>query len=65
MSIQKFQSFVRNVKAESQKVTWPSRQETTVGTVAVFVMVFVASLFLFFADQVMALVVKFILGLGT
>ena len=56
--------FVRNVKTEMKKVTWPSRQETTVSTIAVFVMVILASLFLFFADQIIAWVIHLILGLG-
>jgi preprotein translocase subunit SecE len=47
-----------------KKVTWPTRQETTVSVMAVFVMVFVASLFLFFADQVIAFIIKQILSLG-
>jgi preprotein translocase subunit SecE len=57
--------FFRQVKSEAQKVTWPTRQETTVSTIAVFVMVFVASLFLFFADQVLAFAVGLVLGLGS
>ncbi len=56
--------FFRQVKAESQKVTWPSRKETSVGVVAVFIMVTFASIFLFFADQFMAFAVRLILDLG-
>ncbi len=56
--------YVRQVRAEMKKVTWPTRQETTVSVIAVFVMVFIASLFLFFADQVIAFVIKAILSLG-
>ena len=56
--------FAKQVKSEIKKVTWPSRKETVAGTIAVFVMVFFASLFLYFADQVMAYLVRFILGLG-
>jgi preprotein translocase subunit SecE len=58
-------AFIRQVKAEVQKVTWPSRQETTVSTIAVFSMVVFASLFLFIADQVLAHAVEFLLGLGS
>jgi preprotein translocase subunit SecE len=53
--------FYRQVKSEAQKVTWPTRQETIVSTIAVFIMVFVASLFLFFADQVLAFAVNLVL----
>ncbi len=57
-------AFFRQVQAEIKKVTWPSRHETTVSTVAVFIMVIVASLFLFAADQLMSFVVHKILELG-
>lgn len=57
--------FFRQVKSEAQKVTWPTRQETTVSTIAVFIMVIIASLFLFFADQVLAFAVNLILSIGS
>lgn len=57
--------FFKQVKAEAQKVTWPSRKETTASTIAVFIMVIIASLFLFFADQVLAFAVGLILGIGS
>lgn len=57
--------YFRQVKAEMKKVTWPSRRETTVSTIAVFIMVFLASVFMYLADQVMALLVRFLLGLGS
>ena len=41
------------MRAEAQKVTWPTRKETTVTTIMVFVMVLVASMFFLLADQVM------------
>ncbi|MGH1403007.1 MAG: preprotein translocase subunit SecE [Alphaproteobacteria bacterium] len=55
-------TFIREVKNEAKKVTWPSRQETTVSMIAVFVMVFVCSLFLYFADQVIAYLIRLIMG---
>lgn len=57
--------FYRQVKSETKKVTWPSRQETTVSTITVFVMVFFAALFLFFSDQVLSYFVRLILSFGT
>lgn len=54
--------FYRQVKSEMRKVTWPSRKETIVSTIAVFIMVFFASVFLFLADQIMAFAVRLILG---
>ena len=57
--------FFQQVKAEVKKVTWPSRKETTVSTIAVFIMVTLAATFLFFADQIIAFMVNLILGLGS
>jgi preprotein translocase subunit SecE len=54
--------FFRQVKAETRKVTWPTRKETTVSTIAVFIMVTFAAIFLFFADQIMAWLVQLIVG---
>jgi preprotein translocase subunit SecE len=56
--------FIQQVKAETKKVVWPSRKETTVSVIAVFIMVTLASLFLFFADQIIAFLINFILNLG-
>jgi preprotein translocase subunit SecE len=56
--------YYKQVKSEMLKVTWPTRKETTVSAIAVFVMVFISSIFLFAADQVIAFVVRFILGFG-
>ena len=54
--------FLQEVRAEVQKVTWPTRKETTVTTIMVFVMVLLASLFFLLADQLMRVAVSFILG---
>tara|TARA_R110000787_G_scaffold191851_1_gene303410 strand:+ start:279 stop:479 length:201 start_codon:yes stop_codon:yes gene_type:complete len=56
--------FVRQVRQEVSKVTWPTRKETTVTTIMVFVMVFVAALFFLAIDQILALGVELIFGLG-
>ncbi|HVU44047.1 MAG: preprotein translocase subunit SecE [Xanthobacteraceae bacterium] len=57
--------FLQEVRAEAQKVTWPTRKETTVTTIMVFVMVAVASIFFLLADQVMRIAVSFVLGINT
>lgn len=54
--------FVREVKSEVNKVTWPSKKEMIASTIAVFVMVIIASLFLYLSDQIIAFLVSFILG---
>jgi preprotein translocase subunit SecE len=57
--------FLQEVRAEAQKVTWPTRKETTVTTIMVFVMVVIASVFFLLADQVMRLAVSFLLGINS
>ena len=57
--------FMQEVRAEAQKVTWPTRRETAITTAMVFVMVAVASVFFLIADQIMRLVVTFLLGIGS
>ena len=56
--------FARDVRREVGKVTWPTRKETAVTTAMVFVMVVVAALFFLVVDQVLALAVRLVLGLG-
>ena len=56
--------FMQEVRAEAQKVTWPTRRETAFTTAMVFVMVAIASVFFLVADQIMRVVVTFLLGIG-
>jgi preprotein translocase subunit SecE len=56
--------FLQEVREEGRKVTWPTRRETAITTAMVFVMVAIASVFFLLADQVMRVVVTFVLGLG-
>jgi preprotein translocase subunit SecE len=56
--------FLQEVRAEGEKVTWPTRRETAVTTAMVFVMVAIASVFFLFSDQVMRIVVTFVIGIG-
>ena len=56
--------FVREVRQEISKVTWPTRKELTVTTISVLVMSALAALFFFLVDQLIALAIRLILGLG-
>jgi preprotein translocase subunit SecE len=56
--------FVREVRAEVGRVTWPSRRETLVTTGLVFAMVTLAALFFFLVDQVIGLGVRALFGVG-
>ncbi|AAL51924.1 preprotein translocase, SecE subunit [Brucella abortus str. 2308 A] len=57
-------TFFQQVRAETAKVTWPTRRETVISTIMVVIMAFLAAAFFFLADQLMAYGVEFILGLG-
>ena len=56
--------FIQEVRQETAKVTWPSRKETTVSTVMVFIMVIVSAIFFLVADQILQYGVKLFLGIG-
>ncbi len=56
--------FARQVRQEVSKVTWPTRKETGVTTMMVFVFVAIMSVFFLVVDQVAGMVVRAILGLG-
>jgi preprotein translocase subunit SecE len=56
--------YVREVIGEVKKVTWPTRKETTVTTIMVFIMVALAAIFFFLVDMALSWGVKYILGLG-
>ena len=56
--------FLQEVRAETEKVTWPSRRETAITTVMVFVMVAVAAVFFLISDQIIRIVVTLVLGIG-
>lgn len=56
--------FIREVRQELAKVTWPSRKELIATTASVFVMSALAALFFFLVDQVLASGVQLVLGLG-
>jgi preprotein translocase subunit SecE len=56
--------FIQQVRTETAKVTWPTRKETIVTTIMVLIMVVLASIFFFIADQILAWGVSLVLGLG-
>lgn len=57
-------TFLQQVRAETAKVTWPSRRETMISTVMVLVFAVIAMIFFFTADIAMGFAVEKILGLG-
>jgi preprotein translocase subunit SecE len=56
--------FIREVRQEASKVTWPTRKETGITTAMVFIMVVLAALFFFLVDTIVAKLVQLVLGLG-
>ncbi len=56
--------FFREVRQEVARVTWPTRKETLVTTAMVLLMAFATAIFFFVVDEVLAQVVRLILGLG-
>ena len=57
--------FMREVRQEASKVTWPTRKETTVSSIMVIIMVVLAALFFFLVDQLLGFGVSRILSLGS
>lgn len=56
--------FIQQVRAEAAKVVWPTRKETGLTTVMVFIMAALAAVFFFLVDQLIALGIDQILRLG-
>jgi preprotein translocase subunit SecE len=56
---------LQEVRQETAKVTWPTRRETAITTVMVFVMAALAGIFFLFADQVIRFLVTLVLGIGS
>ncbi len=57
--------FIRQVRQEMRQVTWPTRKETGVTTIMVFIMVTLAAIFLTGVDWVWAQMIQLVLGLGS
>lgn len=56
--------FIQQVRQETAKVTWPTRKETVITTIMVLIMVALASIFFFIADQILGGVVGLLLEAG-
>jgi len=56
--------FIREVRQEGARVTWPTRKETGITTGMVFLMVIVAAIFFLLVDQLLAFGIQFLLQVG-
>jgi len=54
--------FMQEVRSETDKVTWPTRRETTITTIMVFVMVAVSSVVFLVADQIIRVFITYLLS---
>ncbi len=57
--------FLREVRAEVTKVTWPTRRTTLITTGLVAAMASLTAIFFFAVDQIIGLGVRALFGLGT
>ena len=56
--------FARQVRTEVGRITWPTRKETGITTLMVFLMVLFCAIFFLVTDQIIIWVVRAIIGLG-
>lgn len=56
--------FLQEVRSEVDKVTWPTRRETMITTIMVFIMSAAASILFLVADQIIRFFITFILGVA-
>ncbi|MFC0634364.1 preprotein translocase subunit SecE [Brevundimonas balnearis] len=56
--------FASQVRAEGRKIVWPSRKETWITSVMVFIMVALAAAFFWIVDALLTVVSQWIIGFG-
>jgi preprotein translocase subunit SecE len=57
--------FLQEVRAETEKVTWPTRRETLITTIMVFIISALAAVFFLIADLIIRWMVTTILNLAS
>ena len=57
--------FVRQVRQELQKVTWPPRRDTLISSAIVILLVILFSLFFLLTDQIWSFSIKKIIQIGS
>ena len=55
--------FIRQVRAETAKVHWPTRKETVATAIMVVIMTTILAFFFFGTDAFFSSIVRFLLGL--
>ena len=56
--------FVRQVRSETNKVVWPTREETIRTAIFVFIMMVILSLFFLGVDSAFSAIVRFLMTLA-
>ena len=56
--------FVREVRQEASRVTWPSRKETLITTGLVLGLSTLAAIFVLVVDQLIQLAMRLVFGIG-
>ncbi len=59
---EKIQEFLREVKIELKKVTWPSRKETLASTAVVLITVIISAYFLGLVDFILSKIIRVFLS---
>ena len=54
--------FIRQVRAETAKVHWPTRKETVATAIMVMIMTTMLAVFFFGVDSIFSALVKFLVG---
>ena len=57
--------FVRQVRQEMQKITWPQRRDTFISSGLVMILIVLFSLFFLLTDQVWSFAIKKIIEVGS
>jgi preprotein translocase subunit SecE len=61
-NVQRIFQFLKEVRFELRRVSWPSRKETLAGTAVVLIIVFIAAFFLGIVDMGLSEVIKMVLS---
>ena len=56
--------FIQSVKQEAFRVTWPTKRDVLIGSLMVFVLAAVASIFFLFLDQIYKFLLDIILTIN-
>ena len=56
--------FIQQVRAETAKVTWPTRKETITTTIMVLIMATITAIFFLLVDKILDTFIQMVVSLG-